>query len=82
MRKEFEVGLADQVCGPRHANSVRRDLVGDDEAALDVFDPKVVGQPVDQGLQRQALVRDGVRVALSSVMSSCVSTQPPPGIGW
>ena len=60
-RQKFEIGLSDQVRGSRHADAVGRDLIGDDEAAIDVLDPKVVGQPVDQGLQRQALVGGGAR---------------------
>ncbi len=55
--KELEVGFADQVGGPRKAHPGRRHLVANDEAAFGVFDPEVVGQQVDQGLQRKALVR-------------------------
>ena len=56
-RQELKVRLADQIGRPGKTHSRRRDLVGDDEAALDVLDPKVVRQPVDQGLQRQQLLR-------------------------
>ena len=47
--------------GAGDADADRRGLVGDDEAAVDVLDPEVVGQPVDQRLQRKALVRRGAR---------------------
>ncbi len=54
---QLQVGLADDFLGrPPHAP--RRRPVADDEPALDVLDPEVVGHPIDQRLQRDALVGD------------------------
>ena len=55
-RQQFEIGFADQVLRAGDTDAVGCNLVGDDEAAVNVLDPKVIGQPVNQGLQRQALV--------------------------
>ena len=80
-RVKVEIRQADHVAGHGAAIVRRERLVDDDEAALDVLDLEIVGHAVDQRLQRNPLVGDGA-LFRSSVMSSCVETQPPSGMGW
>ncbi len=55
---DIEVGQADHVGWVRHTAIGRQGHVGDDEAALRILDPQIIGRLVDQGLQRQVLVLD------------------------
>ena len=62
-RQQLDVAFADHVSGFGMAHARRRDLVADDETTLDVLDPEVVVEAIDQGLQRNALVEPGALVA-------------------
>ena len=62
-RQQLEVALADHIGGLGEAHARRSDLVADHEAALDVLDPQVIVQAIDQRLQRNALVEPGALVA-------------------
>ncbi len=55
---EIKIGQADHVARLLPATVGRKGTVDHDEAAFDVLDPQIAGHPVDQRLQRDALVRN------------------------
>ena len=56
---KVHIGKAQHVAGPFLAAVKGEGLIDDDEAAFNVFDIEIVGNEIDQGLERDALLGHG-----------------------
>ena len=68
---DIEVGHADHVACICPAAIEGDGFVRNDKATPDILDPQVVGHPINQSLEREALVRDGARGLEFSYVLMC-----------
>ena len=71
---KLEIGLADGVAPRLQTHASRRRVVGEDEAALGVLDPQVVGNEVDKRLQRQPLALERTNGLMLGRVAACHPT--------